>query len=151
MKRMTGNTLTRSSISWLPAESKQSARAKITVFHCTNALNDIKLSESEDYEVKSIKLPCSSMTSELFLLKAFEAGADAVLVLVCPEGSCRYLEGNVRAAKRVNRIKSMLDAIGLDGCRLNIYNIPHGDQSSVDKIMDKTLADLKELGPNPAA
>jgi F420-non-reducing hydrogenase iron-sulfur subunit len=148
MKRMTGNTLTRSSISWLPAESKQSARAKITVL---NAFNDIKLSESEDYEVKSIKLPCSSMTSELFLLKAFEAGADAVLVLVCPEGSCRYLEGNVRAAKRVNRIKSMLDAIGLDGCRLNIYNIPHGDQSSVDKIMDKTLADLKELGPNPAA
>ncbi len=43
---------------------------------------------------RSIKLPCSSMTREVVLLKAFEAGADAVVVLVCPEGSCRYLEGN---------------------------------------------------------
>lgn len=91
------------------------------------------------------------MTREVFLLKAFESGADAAVVLVCPQGSCRYLEGNIRATKRVNRVKKLLDAIGLDGRRLNIYNINHGDQSAADKILEKTLTDLNELGPSPAA
>jgi coenzyme F420-reducing hydrogenase delta subunit len=148
---MTTNTLARPLTIWMPFESKQSTRAKITVFHCTNALNDINLSDNEGYEIKSVKMACSSMTREAFLLKAFESGADAVMVLVCPEGSCRYLEGNIRATNRVNRMKKLLDEIGLDSRRLNIYNIKHGDQSGVERIIDLTMADLREIGPNPAA
>ena len=148
---MTTNTLIRPSNSWMVGEAKHSAQFKITVFHCTNVLNDIRFSESEDYEIKSIPLPCSSMTREVTLLKAFESGADAVLVLVCPVTTCHYLEGNIRANKRVNRVKKLLDDIGLDSRRLNLYNISHGDQSRADQIIIKTLVDLKTLGPNPAA
>ena len=56
----------------------------ITVFHCFTALENTTSLEGSDYEIESIKLPCSSMTREVVLLRAFEAGADAVLVLVCP-------------------------------------------------------------------
>jgi coenzyme F420-reducing hydrogenase delta subunit len=126
---------------------KSSAMLNITVFHCFNALNDLRLSESEDYEIKSIKLPCSSLTREIVLLKAFESGADAVILLTCPEGACRYLQGNLRAAKRVARVKKLLDEIGMDGRRLNIYQIPHGDQAAVERIMNRTVSDLADLGP----
>ena len=55
------------------------------------------------------------MTREVVLLRAFEAGADAVVVMVCPQDTCHYLQGNVRTAKRVTRVKKLLDEIGLDG------------------------------------
>ncbi len=96
-------------------------------------------------------MPCSSMTRELFLLKAFEAGASAVVVLVCPEGTCRYLEGNLRARKRVAQVKKLLDEVGIGGERVNLFNIPHGDQSGADGIIQQTISDLVRLGPNPAA
>ena len=95
-------------------------------------------------------MPCSSLTREVVLLKAFEAGADAVVVLVCPEGACHYLEGNIRARKRVAKVKKLLDEIGLDGRRLNIYNISPGDRSAVESIIGQTVSDLVALGPSPA-
>lgn len=121
-------------------------KPKITIFHCFNALNSTLFLENEDLEVNGVKMPCSSMTREVFLLRAFEAGADAVIVLVCPEGDCRYMEGNIRAGKRVMRMKKLLDEIGIDGRRLNIFNIPHGDEATVKRIIEKTLSDLAMLG-----
>jgi F420-non-reducing hydrogenase iron-sulfur subunit len=123
-----------------------SPKAQITVFHCVNALQDTSFLENEDYAVRGLKLPCSSMAREVVLLRAFEAGADAVMVLVCPEGDCHYLQGNLRVAKRVARVKKILDEIGLDGRRLNIYNIPHGDQQAVSHIVQKTVSELAEAG-----
>ncbi len=129
---------------------KTSVKAKITVFHCFSALSNTAFLEDKEYDVQLIKMPCSSATREVFLLRAFESGADAVAVLVCPEGTCRYLQGNLRAAKRVARVKRILDEIGLDGRRLNIYNVPHSDPASVERILEKTADDLLVLGPNPA-
>ncbi len=139
-----------------PAKDKESnnlnqTKRKITIFHCFNALPSCSFIDDSHYDIQSIKMPCSSMTREVFLLRAFESGADAVLVLACPEGTCRYIEGNIRAKKRVTRVKKILDEIGLDGRRLNIFNIPQGDQSAVENILQQTIADLNKLGPNPAA
>ncbi len=89
------------------------------------------------------------MVKDVFLLKAFEAGADGVLVFVCPKGMCRYVEGNIRAAKRVNWVKHLLDEIGLDGRRLDLFHLNLGDDAAVD-IIRKTVSVLMDLGPNPA-
>lgn len=126
-------------------------KPKITVFHCFNAVSDLSSLGTGSFEVKAVKMPCSSMTREVFLLRAFEAGADAVVVLVCPEGQCDRLEGNIRAVKRVERMKKLLDEIGLDGRRLSIFNIPRGDKSAGERIINETVSGLASLGPNPAA
>lgn len=107
--------------------------------------------ERQEAAVEFIKLPCSSMVKDVFLLRAFEAGADAVLVLVCPEGACRYVEGNLRAKKRVAWVKNLLDEIGLDGTRLALFNVANEDAAAVGQIVDQTLSQLADLGPNPAA
>jgi F420-non-reducing hydrogenase iron-sulfur subunit len=130
-------------------EKSVDAKPRITVFHCVNALNNTVLLDFDNCDISSVKLPCSSMSRELFLLKAFESGADAVVVLVCPEGSCHYLQGNLRTAKRVDRMKKLLDEIGLDGRRLNLYQIPHGDVRAAERIIENTLSDLAVLGPSP--
>ena len=48
-------------------------------------------------EVEVILMPCSGRVDIIHLLKAFEAGADAVFVAGCLEGECHYLTGNIRA------------------------------------------------------
>jgi coenzyme F420-reducing hydrogenase delta subunit len=126
---------------------------QITVFHCINAFSETSWSSvgGKDFEIKFIKLPCSSMVKDVFLLRAFEAGADAVVVLVCPQGQCRYVEGNIRAKKRVAWVKSLLDEIGIDGRRLCLRNIAAGDTATITQIIDNILKNLAGLGPNPAA
>ncbi|MDO8568175.1 MAG: hydrogenase iron-sulfur subunit [Dehalococcoidales bacterium] len=120
---------------------------RITVFHCVNSVGALSSSVAE-CEIKAIRMPCSSMTREVFLLRAFEAGADAVIVMVCPEGSCRYLEGNLRAGKRVARVQQILDEIGLAGRRLSFAHV--SDEASISEAINRASSDLDVLGPNPA-
>jgi coenzyme F420-reducing hydrogenase delta subunit len=91
------------------------------------------------------------MIKDVYLLRAFEAGSDAVIVLVCPEGQCRQVIGNLRAKKRVARVQKMLDEIGLDGRRLALFNIAPEDGDTIAKIIRDTLSGLAGLGPNPAS
>jgi coenzyme F420-reducing hydrogenase delta subunit len=91
------------------------------------------------------------MVKDVFLLRAFEAGADTVVVLVCPEGACRYVEGNLRAKKRVRWVQALLDDIGLNGKRLSLFNLAPGDTAAADRIVREVLGDVAVLGPNPAA
>jgi F420-non-reducing hydrogenase iron-sulfur subunit len=130
---------------------KPFSKAQVTVFHCFNALDKVAVSENERYEVQTIKMPCSSLIREVFLLRAFEAGADVVIVLACPEGSCHYLEGNIRARKRVERVKKILDEIGLDGRRLDIYNLPREGTFEVNQVVAKTISNLLGLKAEKAA
>jgi F420-non-reducing hydrogenase iron-sulfur subunit len=128
-------------------------KPKITVFHCINAFGDtaeLSLSGNKTCEIKTVKMACSSMVKDVFLLRAFEAGADAVVVMVCPEGQCRYVEGNIRAKKRVAWVRNLLDEIGLDGRRLSLTNMAAGDKAAAGQTINSVLKNLAELGPNPA-
>lgn len=134
-------------------DSNKNFRPKITIFHCINAFSDGRsspLTGGDGFETHIVKLPCSSMVKDVYLLRAFEAGADAVVVLVCPERQCRHLEGNIRAKKRVERLKNLLDEIDFDSKRLSIFNLALGDKAAAAEIMQKTLSELAELGPSPA-
>jgi coenzyme F420-reducing hydrogenase delta subunit len=128
-------------------------RPKITVFHCINGISEaglLPLAERTDAEIRIISLPCSAMVKPVYLLKAFEAGADGVMVLACPEGECHYVDGNVRTGKRVERIRHLLDEIDLDGRRLSCFNVTAEDEKAVGSMLDQVMADLNATGPNPA-
>jgi coenzyme F420-reducing hydrogenase delta subunit len=84
------------------------------------------------------------MIKDVFILKAFECGADGVMVIGCPSGKCKRIDGNVRAVKRVAWVQKLLDEIGLGGKRL-IYT--SGDE--MDAAITLLLKDLAGLGPNP--
>ncbi len=128
-------------------------KSNITIFHCINAFSgdDVSAGPAVDGLIlKTVKMACSSMVKDVFLLRAFESGADAVVVLVCPEGQCRYIEGNIRAQKRVAWVKKLLDEIDLDARRLTIHPIAAGNVEQVDQILREVSATLAELGPSPA-
>jgi F420-non-reducing hydrogenase iron-sulfur subunit len=126
----------------------------ITVFHCINSMDEtVDFTEIEDggVDLKFISMACSSMVKDIFLLKAFENGSDAVIVFVCPEGHCRYVEGNIRAKKRVIWVKNLLDEIGIGGERLSLFNVSGKDSDGILRAITDTHAILRAMGPNPAA
>ena len=121
---------------------------KLTLFYCINADTGVPDTAMDFAEVRAVKLPCSSMIKDFIILRAFEAGSDAVIVLTCPEGQCRHTDGNIRAWKRVERVKRILDSIGLDGRRLLFSNVIL-EGNGISQIVRQALSELEELGPSP--
>ncbi len=68
--------------------------------------------------VEWIARPCGGGIDELHILRAFEAGADYVMVLTCYDDACRSLDGSRWAARRVAAARTLLAEVGLDGSRL---------------------------------
>ena len=129
---------------------ESSYKPEITVFYCINAFDEtavLPFSETGAARVKYVKMACSSMVKDIFILKAFEAGADGVVVFICPEEACRYVEGSMRAAKRVARVKMILADIGLEMDRLSVYNTRIGDAKTLEKILTGKAASLAAKGP----
>ncbi len=102
---------------------------KIYLFCCSSSFDLVELvrgyGEHED-ELKAIPLPCSGKVDILYLTKAFETGADGVAVVTCKQGECRYIEGNLRARKRVEAVDMLLEEIGLGKGRVVIFQMSDG-------------------------
>ena len=96
-------------------------------------------------ELKTIALPCSGKIDILYLTKAFETGADGVAVLTCLQGECRYLEGNLRARKRVESIDALLDEIGLGKGRTVVIQLGDGKIQQAISELEKFWARIKAL------
>jgi len=67
------------------------------------------------------RFPCTGKIEENYLLAAFEQGVDGVIVAGCLEGGCHFLEGNLRARKRVGRAKQFLSEAGVEQERLEMF------------------------------
>ena len=73
--------------------------------------------------VEWVSLPCGSAIDELHILRAFESGADRVMVLGCFEGACRSVDGSRWAEKRTDAARALLEEAGIAGERLVFRNI----------------------------
>lgn len=73
--------------------------------------------------VEWVSIPCGGGLDELTILRAFEDGAEQVMVLACCDGACRSLDGSRWAAKRVAAVRSLLAEAGIAGWRLAFKQI----------------------------
>jgi coenzyme F420-reducing hydrogenase delta subunit len=91
------------------------ATPKIYLFYCSNSEGASRLVRpyAGEGRVKAVPVPCSGKIDILYIAKAFETGAEGVAVLTCPKGECRYLEGNLRAEKRMKSISALVEEAGL--------------------------------------
>ena len=101
-------------------------------------------SEQRD-ELKVIPLPCSGKVDILYLMKAFETGADGVVIVACKQGECRYLEGNLRARKRVEAVDGLLEELGLGKGHIVIIHVNDGGIEQVIHEVDDFRARIRAL------
>jgi F420-non-reducing hydrogenase iron-sulfur subunit len=99
--------------------------------------------------IRIIRLPCTGKVDVIHMMEAFRKGADGVYVVGCLEGECHFLTGNLRAKKRVEYTKKLLDDIGIVGQRLEMYNIAASDGPRFAEVAKEMHERIKALGPNP--
>jgi F420-non-reducing hydrogenase iron-sulfur subunit len=119
--------------------------------YCAYAAADLAGSMRLSYptNIKVIQVPCTGRVDIIHLLRAIEDGADGVYVAGCLEGECHFIEGNLRARKRVNYVKEILKDIGIEQERVEMYNLSSAMGPRFAEIAQEMTQKIKELGPSP--
>jgi len=119
--------------------------------YCSYSAADLAGSMRLQYppNVRIMRTPCTGRLEVNFFMKAFENGADGILVAGCLEGGCHFTEGNFLAKGRVGYTQTILHESGLEEERIRMINVSAaGARPLVDHIND-LIETVKKLGPNP--
>ncbi len=94
-------------------------------------------------------VPCLGNVSELHVLRAFELGAEGVVLLGCGTDKCMYEKGSSRGSDSIALARSVLDSFGIEKERARIIS---GDGTEPEKFV-RQLKDfedrIKKLSKNP--
>jgi coenzyme F420-reducing hydrogenase delta subunit len=122
---------------------------KTYVFYCSNHLQADQFASMVPgpgmESLKTISLPCSGKIDIPYLIKAFETGADAVVLVRCKTNECRHFEGNLRAHKRAQAVSALLEEIGCDGRRITVFECPQDGAGQVLGQINQFLDTIKNL------
>ncbi|HEU65981.1 MAG TPA: hydrogenase iron-sulfur subunit, partial [Chloroflexi bacterium] len=92
-------------------------------------------------KLRIVRVPCAGRVDVIHILKAFENGAVAVLVLGCEDGACHHITGNTRAEERVKYCNMLLKEVGMDGRPVAMFNLspnaPHKFVRIIEEINKK--------------
>jgi F420-non-reducing hydrogenase iron-sulfur subunit len=99
--------------------------------------------------IRVVRVPCTGKVDVLYILHAFEKGADGVYLVGCLEGGCHYNSGNIKARNRVEQARKILDVIGVGGQRVEMYNLSSSDGPLFADYATEMNGRIQEMGPNP--
>ena len=100
--------------------------------------------------VRLVRLMCTGMIDVKYILKAFLDGADGVFIGGCHPGDCPYLNGNLKARKRVAGVRKIVEQFGFEPERLRLQWIGASEGPEFQKNMAEFVEAVKTLGPSPA-
>jgi coenzyme F420-reducing hydrogenase delta subunit len=98
-------------------------------------------------EVRVIRVPCSGRIDPAFVLKAFERGADAVLIGGCHPGDCHYVTGNLNARRRFFVLRALLDFLGIEEERFQVTWCSAAEGEKWAGIVNEVCDSIEKLGP----
>jgi coenzyme F420-reducing hydrogenase delta subunit len=119
--------------------------------YCAYAAADLAGSMRLQYpaNVRVLRYPCTGKVEQNDILTAFEGGVDGVLVAGCLDGGCHFVEGNLRARRRVERTQEIMREIGLEPERLEMFNLSSAEGGRFAEIVSEMVDRLRALGPSP--
>ena len=84
----------------------------------------------------------------MFVLKAFQKGADGVILCGCHPGDCHYTTGNYYARRRMTMLFSMLDYLGIERERTRVEWVSAAEGAKFAKTMNEFVETIYKLGEN---
>ena len=126
-------------------------KPKIVAFCCNwcsyagaDGAGSARLSYPEN--VKIIRVPCSCRVNPTFVLRAFQRGADGVIIAGCHPGDCHYTSGNYFTRRRMALLFSMLDFLGIERERTRVEWISAAEGAKFSKTMTEFTQTVAALG-----
>jgi coenzyme F420-reducing hydrogenase delta subunit len=96
-----------------------------------------------------IRVPCAGRIDALHMMRAFENGADGVMIFSCHKENCQSLRGNRMAQSRTGYVLGVMEGIGLEKERLEVCHLATNDGAKYAEAVKRKYEDLCRMGPNP--
>ena len=135
----------------MSSDNKDTTIVAFCCTYCSYAAADLAGSMRLQYpsNVRIIRTPCTGRLEVEYFLRAFENGADGVLVAGCEEGSCHFKEGNLIAKRRVAYARKLLAESGLEAERLKMVNVSAAGARQLIEHIKEMAETVVKLGPSP--
>jgi F420-non-reducing hydrogenase iron-sulfur subunit len=116
---------------------------------CTYAGADLTGTSRIKYasNVRIIRFPCTGRIDYMLLLKAFDEGADGIMISGCHPNDCHYTSGNFHARRRWIMFRSLCEFIGIDTRRIIFSWVSAAEGARWAELVNSTVASIRELGP----
>jgi len=118
---------------------------------CTYAAADLAGTSRVQYppNVYIARVMCSGMINPDYVLRAFERGADGVIVAGCKYTDCHYIDGPVKCDAMFAKLKRLVHTLGLEDERLRREMISTSEGTVFARVVEEFVDQLKKLGPSP--
>jgi len=125
----------------------------VALLCCQKSLADPELTsgrlDANGCRARLVVLPCSSKLEGSHLLKMLASGTDAIQVVGCPEGACQFGVGSRMALKRVERMRGLLDEVGLGAERLAMERTTGLGRKELAALARERAEAVRPLGASP--
>ena len=98
--------------------------------------------------LRMIRVMCSGTIDPVYILEAFQKGADGVFIGGCHPGDCHYMTGNYKTMRKVVLMKRLLSQLGISPKRLRLEWVSAAEGQRFAQVVTDFIAEVKELGPN---
>jgi len=120
---------------------------KVIVFTCNwNAYSGLETAGVErlNYSpsVYPLKVMCLGQISPGIILKAFEKGADGVLLLGCPSGNCHFEFGNRQVEEVFTTAKGLAAVLGYRDKQLKLDWVAAGEGKVFVEVVQRFVSGL---------
>lgn len=135
----------------MPVNEEKEWKPKIIAFccnWCSYSGADLAGTNRLSYpaEVKILRVPCSCRINPMFVLRAFQRGADGVILCGCHPGDCHYMTGNYHTRRRMTLLFSMLDYLGIEKERTRVEWVSAAEGQRFVDVMDSFVEEITKLG-----
>jgi F420-non-reducing hydrogenase iron-sulfur subunit len=96
-----------------------------------------------------IRVMCSGMIHPNLVIDALTKGADGVLICGCHPGDCHYLDGNLKAEKRADAVKLMLQDFAIEEERFRLEWVSASEGPRFAEVMREFTEQVRKAGPSP--
>lgn len=97
--------------------------------------------------VRIIRTMCSGRVDPTFVLRAFQLGADGVVVMGCHLGDCHYQEGNYKTIRRIPFLRHLIEEFGIDPRRLRLEWVSAAEGDRFAQVVNEFTEEIRSLGP----
>jgi len=128
------------------------SEAKVVVFTCNwDGLSCVEAAAQTGLtypaSVRVVRVTCLSRLHHGLLLKAFEVGADGVLLLGCEPGRCQFDTDAGLVEQECQKTRKLMKLLGLTEERLVVAHVPRGDGSGFVRRLTSFLEKLEHMEP----
>ena len=129
--------------------NKTTAKEKIILFTCNwHAFSSLEAAGKKNLvyspALVPIRISCLGRITSGIILKAFEGGAAGVCLVGCPEGECRYQNGNREAHEVFEESRNLLRLLGYNENLLQYHLNSAGDGESFQVNIDNLVKNIQE-------